>query len=279
MGVFSRFKNIGKTLGGGAIRGVGSGIVGAATGIHQLQLFETVFPFVSDPFRLPNQIEVDAPNKFTGDPVAEQIRTYAMSIGMDQLVAGIAEQMKSGQPISEQQLDQLLQGTSFLGSLYNGNADLGQSAALNVLAFISSAAEGDYSSNSFLVGLAKAGSTLPTAAQPEDDALAQSLLEQQELALEQQRITTLMAQRNYEREGILSIIQMLPSANRLEFMSAMFQTPKFAQLFFGDLDAGSNDGPYVGSVLGSLGAGPTTPTSSATPLTDTQTKLFRRFGQ
>ena len=257
MGVFSRFKNIGKTLGGGAIRGVGSGIVGAATGIHQLQLFETVFPFVSDPFRLPNQIEVDAPNKFTGDPVAEQIRTYAMSIGMDQL----------------------LQGTSFLGSLYNGNADLGQSAALNVLAFISSAAEGDYSSNSFLVGLAKAGSTLPTAAQPEDDALAQSLLEQQELALEQQRITTLMAQRNYEREGILSIIQMLPSANRLEFMSAMFQTPKFAQLFFGDLDAGSNDGPYVGSVLGSLGAGPTTPTSSATPLTDTQTKLFRRFGQ
>ncbi|KKN37636.1 hypothetical protein LCGC14_0761510 [marine sediment metagenome] len=256
MGVFGKFKNIAETLGREGIRGVGTGILATATEVNKLQLWEKVYPWVPTQLgKLPDDPREDVEDLRYTSPIEEQIHTYLLTAGLDELYKTAAAKRRAGQPLTAEELDAITQGAGFLGSLYNGTADVGTQASLELLSYITSAADGDYSSPSFALGLAKIGAGLlpPVSAATQEDDLTKSLMEQQTLVMEQQRIETMTARRNYEREGILSVIQMLPSANRLQFMSAMFQTPKFSQLFFGSLDEGFSEGPYVGGVIGSLG--------------------------
>jgi hypothetical protein len=194
--------------------------------------------------------------KFTGTggaaTKAEEIRNYAMMSGLDDIIKYTRDKINSNEQLTPEDMQALTQASQYLGSLYNGADTQGSRAALDTLNFITNVQDDDVGTLDFYETFAKLGSQLPapgtTAGESE---LTASLQEQQELALEAQRVQTLMAQRNYEREGVMSVIQMLPSASRLQFMADLFAVPKFAQMFFGDLDAGLNDGPYVGGVLGS----------------------------
>ncbi len=259
MGFFKEFKNLAETVGEGIGEGAKfvfepqkgtlySGLLdfvplGGTVGIHGYR----------EPQGPPQPGDDDFDFKFT-NPGEEDAYNFYMAMGYDVAMESIQQTLASGQPLTSDQLTTMSQVAGFTASMVNKTADVQSTAAMEMLSFVTSAAEGDFSSPTAVLAFAQLAPPEATVTAEEDD-LTKSLMQQQNLIMEQTRIETMSARRNYEREGILSVIQMLPSGNRLQFMSAMFQTPHFSELFFGSLDAGYSDGPYVGGVIGSLGGG------------------------
>ena len=253
MGIFDKFPNIAKTLGGGFIdvlRPISlqpwkeSDAPYSYTDIRQMQTGTYAWP----PGQSPQELE---DLKYTNPGDEDRVLMFK-AMGYDVGMNLITQKTAQGVPLTDDDLTYMSQVNSFLASLASG--DVNTIAMVDMVSFVSSAAEGDFSSPSVILNYAKLAPPAVSST-PEEDDLTKSLMQQQTLVMEQQRIETMTARRNYEREGILSVIQMLPSGNRLQFMSAMFQTPHFSELFFGSLDAGYSDGPYVGGVIGSLGGG------------------------
>ncbi len=272
MGFFKEFKNLAETVGEGIGEGAKfvfepqkgtlySGLLdfvplGGTVGIHGYR----------DPADLAQPVDPED-FKFT-NPGEEDAYNFYMAMGYDVAMETINARLASGQALTAEDLATMSQIAGFTASIVNKTADVSSTAAMEMLSYVTSAAEGDFSSPKAVLAFAQLAP--PEAPMTEEDDLTKSLMEQQTLVMEQQRIETMTARRNYEREGILSVIQMLPSGNRLQFMSAMFQTPHFSELFFGSLDAGYSDGPYVGGVIGSLGGGGGSNRFSGTPGSETR---------
>lgn len=204
--------------------------------------------------------------KFTGTARQQELARYALSSGINNVMDAVREAMApGGGGMTPELLETLSQASYAMGSLYNGTNDESSQAAIATLNYITSVSEDDVGTGEFYENFARFGSKLPKPGESvEDNAMADALAEQQQLALEAQRIETLTAQRNYEREGVMSVIQMLPSAARIQFMSQLFRIPKFSQMFFGDFDQGTNDGPYIGGVL-NRGFGGSIPSGQVQP--------------
>jgi hypothetical protein len=203
--------------------------------------------------------------KYTGvgSNKGQEIRQAAMMGGLDTIMENVRVAMSpGGGGMTPELLNNLTQASWSLSSLYNGTQDEGSQAAMDTINFITSVQEDDLGTEDFWESFARMNATMtdPNAPTEQDSALTDQLKEQQELALEQQRVATLMAQRNFERDGITSVVQLLPASARMGFMADLFTVPKFSQLFFGDFDGGASEGPYIGGVLGS-----TVPQSSGLP--------------
>ena len=258
--VSGKFKNLADTLG----ETLGGGVLGAATAVDDLGLWGTFFPFVPTQVgqasrQAPGVLRQQAADealKLTLTPTQREYVDMWTMMGYDATMTDINQRRLAGQALTANDLEAMSQIAMVTAQMHNQTIDVTSNFNIDVLSYLTSVEEGDFSSPQGVLNWAKMVGGLDQApAQTEQDDLAASLMEQQNLLMEQTRLDTLTARRNYEREGILSVIQMLPSGNRMQFMSSMFQQPKFAQLFFGSLDEGSNEGPYVSGVLGGMSGG------------------------